>query len=227
MWFRCGGAFDHYFVTNLLLGTFWKNFWNSSTFGKVMGDWLFQAPCAAGHCPAERWRTRLGSEVWRAGTVVTDCIGPYHVTINTIHWPCLRDRRISDWCVSATILVTRRLMLSVTKRYCVRRRFVATSFFFVDGCAAYSRSLWPPAYGIGQAITFLPCGFFFFFFFFFFFYILSFFFFASPNLNRRRLDVLIYFQRIRGFTTMRYINLRFTYFTYLLTSTHGVALVPI
>ena len=42
------------------------------------------------------------------------------------------------------------------------------------------RSLWPP-YGIGQAIIFLPCGFFF--------YLLSFFFFSSPNLSWRRLDV--------------------------------------
>ena len=38
--------------------------------------------------------------------------------------------------------------------------------------------LWPP-YGIGQAIIFLPCGFF---------YLLSFFI-SSPNLSRRRLDV--------------------------------------
>jgi len=40
--------------------------------------------------------------------------------------------------------------------------------------------LWPP-YGIGQAITYLSCGFFFF--------DLSIFFFSSPNLSRRRLDV--------------------------------------
>jgi len=39
--------------------------------------------------------------------------------------------------------------------------------------------LWPP-YGIGQAITFLPCGFFFF-------YLLLPF--SSPNLSRRTLDV--------------------------------------
>ena len=38
--------------------------------------------------------------------------------------------------------------------------------------------LWPP-YVIGQAIIFLPCGFFF----------LSIFFFSSPNLSGRRLDV--------------------------------------
>jgi len=49
-------------------------------------------------------------------------------------------------------------------------------------CARYSLFLgfvyllWPP-YVIGQAIIFLPCGFF-----------LSFFF-SSPNLSRRRLDV--------------------------------------
>ena len=41
--------------------------------------------------------------------------------------------------------------------------------------------LWPP-YEIGQAIIFLPCGFF-----------LSFFVFSSPHLSGRRLDVLPYF----------------------------------
>ena len=40
--------------------------------------------------------------------------------------------------------------------------------------------LWPP-YGIGQAIIFLPCGFFF--------CLLSSFFFSVPNLSRRKLDV--------------------------------------
>jgi len=40
--------------------------------------------------------------------------------------------------------------------------------------------LWPP-YGIGQAIIFLPCGFFF--------YLSSIFFFSSPNLSGRRVDV--------------------------------------
>ena len=39
--------------------------------------------------------------------------------------------------------------------------------------------LWPP-YVIGQAIIFLPCGYFFY---------LSIFFFSSPNLSRQRLDV--------------------------------------
>jgi len=34
-----------------------------------------------------------------------------------------------------------------------------------------------------------------------------------------------HYQRIRGFTTMRYINLRFTYLlTYLLTTCHAVTL---
>jgi len=38
MWFSsCSETFDHYFVTNLPLSTFWKDFWNSSTFGKVVG----------------------------------------------------------------------------------------------------------------------------------------------------------------------------------------------
>ena len=41
--------------------------------------------------------------------------------------------------------------------------------------------LWPP-YGIGQAIIFLPCGFFYLL------LLLSSFFFSSPNLIRRRLD---------------------------------------
>jgi len=40
--------------------------------------------------------------------------------------------------------------------------------------------LWP-SYVIGQAVIFLPCGFFF--------CLSIFFFFSSPNLSRRRLDV--------------------------------------
>jgi len=43
----------------------------------------------------------------------------------------------------------------------------------------HTHLLWPP-YGIGQAIIFLPRGFFFY---------LSFFFFSSPNLSGRRVDV--------------------------------------
>jgi len=39
-WFRCGGPFGPYFITNLLLSLFWENFWNSSTFGKVTGEKL-------------------------------------------------------------------------------------------------------------------------------------------------------------------------------------------
>jgi len=40
--FRCVGIGmqGHYFITNLLLSQFCKNFWNLSTFGKVMGEKL-------------------------------------------------------------------------------------------------------------------------------------------------------------------------------------------
>jgi len=59
---RCGGTSEHYIITNLLLSLFWKNFWNDSTFGKVLGkSWLPQSPCAPGKFLAERWRTRLRS----------------------------------------------------------------------------------------------------------------------------------------------------------------------
>jgi len=69
-WFRCGGTFDYYFTTDLLLSLFWKNFWNSSTFGKVVGkSWLPQVPCVPRYCHTKRWRTRLISDVWRAGTL--------------------------------------------------------------------------------------------------------------------------------------------------------------
>ena len=50
--------------------------------------------------------------------------------------------------------------------------------------------LWPP-YEIGQAIIFLPCGFFF----------LSFFLFSSPILSGRRLDV--YHTSTRGVALVR------------------------
>jgi len=72
-----------------------------------------------------------------------------------------------------TLLVTGWLMSSVTKR-CECRRFVATSFFLVNGCA-YSRSLWPspPPCVVDADIIFLSCFFFFFLF-------------SSPNPGRRK-----------------------------------------
>jgi len=59
-----------------------------------------------------------------------------------------------------------------------------------------SEALWLP-YGIGQAIIFLPCGFFFF---------LSFFFFSSPILSRRRLDV--YHTSTHGVTLVQICKFR-------------------
>jgi len=37
---------------------------------KLWGN-LIASSALPGHCPAERWRTRLRPDVWRAGTVVT------------------------------------------------------------------------------------------------------------------------------------------------------------
>jgi len=66
MWFRCGVTFAHYFIRNLLLSLFWKNFWNSLTFGKTMEQsWLPQAPCAPGHCTAESSLKKSMITYWR------------------------------------------------------------------------------------------------------------------------------------------------------------------
>jgi len=63
MWIRCGGIFDHYFITNLLLSLFWKNFWNSSTLDKVMGkSWLPQMPYVPRHS-LSCWKMNL-LEIW-------------------------------------------------------------------------------------------------------------------------------------------------------------------
>jgi len=91
--------------SQLLLCTYW----NSSTFGKVM--WksrLPQEPCAAGHCPAERWITRLRSDVWRAATVVTTSRYDWYSLLTLTVWSA--NIRLV-WCQP---VVTRQLMSSVT-----------------------------------------------------------------------------------------------------------------
>ena len=67
-----------------------------------------------------------------------------------------------------------------------------------DKAASYPKYLWPPC-EIGQAIIFLPCGFF---------YLSSFFYFSLLNLSGHRVDV---------YHTSTHVG----------TSTHGVALVQI
>jgi len=60
--------FDYYFTVDLSLSLFWTNFWNRSTFGKVTGKiWLPQVRYPSGHCPAEKWRTRLRFDVRQPG----------------------------------------------------------------------------------------------------------------------------------------------------------------
>jgi len=55
MLFGRGGKFDIYFITDLLLSMFWKNFSNSWTFAKLWGkSWLPRVLCASGHWPGER-----------------------------------------------------------------------------------------------------------------------------------------------------------------------------
>jgi len=76
---------------------FEKIFSNSSTFGKVMGtSWLPQAPCSPEQCPAERCRTRLRSDVWRAGTVVTASGYDKYSSLTLTPWS--RQVGLSDWC---------------------------------------------------------------------------------------------------------------------------------
>jgi len=51
----------------------WEEFLKSLNIWKSYGgkvDCLKWPMRALGHCPAERWRTRLKSDVWQAGTVV-------------------------------------------------------------------------------------------------------------------------------------------------------------
>jgi len=65
--------FDLYSVTNLLLSLRWKNFLKSLNILAKLWERrrLLQAPCAPGYCPAERRTSRLRSDVWRTGTVVS------------------------------------------------------------------------------------------------------------------------------------------------------------
>ena len=66
-WFRNGEIFYWYCVTNLLLSLPWKNFLNQSMSGEVICK---NADCLK-HRPAEKWKIRLRSNVWRAVTVIT------------------------------------------------------------------------------------------------------------------------------------------------------------
>ena len=70
------------------------------------GGWTSRSPCALRHCLAERLRTqRLRTpETWRmAGSKITVVTAAYH---DRLHWPWLRDRRISNWC---NLILKRRL----------------------------------------------------------------------------------------------------------------------
>jgi len=64
-WFTThGGTFDHYFITDLLLSLFWKNFDIAQHLAKSWGKTLIASSAhASGHCPAARWRTRFRSDV--------------------------------------------------------------------------------------------------------------------------------------------------------------------
>jgi len=62
-WFRCGGAVDHCSITNLLLSLFWKNFWNHSTFGKVM-EIKFIASSVLDARALSCWKMKNSLEIW-------------------------------------------------------------------------------------------------------------------------------------------------------------------
>jgi len=77
-------------------------------FGKVMEkSWLPQAPCAPGHCPADRWRTRLRSDIWREATVVRAwrynkylslTLTPWLTSVKLVICQPLRNSLLLDWC---------------------------------------------------------------------------------------------------------------------------------
>jgi len=109
--FRSGETLDYYSITNLLLSPLWRILKISQHLAKLwVRKLIAQASCSPGHCPAERWRTRLRSDVWRAGTVVTAS----RLRVGLVNLDCVIDNDEAD--VLSTICVTRWLMSSMTER---------------------------------------------------------------------------------------------------------------
>ena len=67
-------------------------------------SWLPQATCASGHCPAERRRTRLRSDVWR------NCCKSIKLRCTNLDFVIDKYQTCVMW------LATRRLMSSKTER---------------------------------------------------------------------------------------------------------------
>jgi len=97
---------------------------------------LPQPSSALGHCPAERW-TRFRSDIWQTRTVVTTSHYDWYSSLTSTSWST--NIRL----VKCQPLVTRRLMPSLPSVTvnCVCRRYVLTSFFFLDWCT-HSWSFW-------------------------------------------------------------------------------------
>ena len=82
-----------------------------------------------GHCPAERWKTRLRSDIWRAVTVIT--ASRYDNSLPSI---TLTPWKTSIKLVFSRPFVTRRLMPSVTERWPCAQAFF--NDVFLCGCCS-------------------------------------------------------------------------------------------
>jgi len=128
-WFRCGGTSDQYFITDLLLSLSWKNFFNHSTFGKVMGKKSIAANAlSAGTLSC--WKMKNSLEIW--------CMAGSHCCNSIILR--FRDWQVSNWC-NVNHLLLADWCYQWLNLNCVHRRFVTTSFFLVDGDAFSCHSM--------------------------------------------------------------------------------------
>jgi len=147
-WFRCGGMLDDdSSITNLLLNLLRKNFWDQSTFGKVMA----QVSC---HTRAlSCWKMKNSLEIWHM--VDRNCCTSITLrlilltTLDSVIKKC-RTNVMPTTCDSTTDAISDwRLIV----RAGVLSRHLSSWFTDVRRVGHYGHP-------IGQVIIFCSCGFF-------------------------------------------------------------------
>jgi len=133
MWFRCCRTFDHYFITNLLLSLFWKNFWSSSIFGKVVGEkWIASSALYTGALSC--WKMN-SLEIWHmASRNYCNSIMLRLILLTNLD-------SVIDKCQTGVMLATCYLTNAVSDWMLIVCTGVLSRhfFFLVDKCA-YSQS---------------------------------------------------------------------------------------